>query len=380
MNESENSENLKTNVKGYFNPNTYSISLAISECNLSIKLDPMQFILDRRTGKKINDPRLDRYVGKMLRPEIVDKPIDVLRLPVLAPLPPSESGYVVGQGTKDATGKWIPPQMASAPPQQLGTSASGAPLVSARSCVAGMTIEEARRRGLIGKPRLVPEDFGAAETEGAPVEGARIPRIRYSMESKPKLAAAQPGATPAEWREGIDPKVAPILQSLEAAAAQDDPEHVDLSERAAEKAVRAQQGAEGVRQFKQQAKTFKAQAAPVAPPVPQPAPAPPVQPPAPKRKRIAQVMTPSQPPEHALVVATPGPVAESPIMAGRPDDMPQPDLEEEGSGPITEADRGALPVVCGACGKGFRYESWYARHVRQVHRDRLTEMLPHAKP
>jgi len=241
-----------------------------------------------------------------------------------------------------------------------------------------MSVEEARRRGLIGKPRLVPEDFGASETEGAPVEGAKIPRMRYSMESKPKVAAAQPQAMPDEWREGIDPKVAPILKSLEAAAAAD-PESVDLSAKAAEKSILEQKGQAGVDQFRKQVAKSPP---PVAPPAVAQAPAPPPAA-APRRKRVAQVVTPSEPAPVAAptsVVATPGPVLESPIMGGRPNDMPQPNLDEDNSGPVTAADRGSMPIKCGACGKEFKYQSWYIRHVKQIHKDRLAELMPHEGP
>lgn len=361
------SETAKTHVKGYFNPNTYEILIAISEVNLSIRLGPMQFILDRRTGKKINDPILDKYVGpKMLRPEISDLPVDVVRIPVVAAPVPNNPGYVVGQGHKDATGKWQPPAAAQQPPLPA-TTASGAPLVSAKMSVQGMTIQEARNRGLIGKPKIVPEDYGADEQDGAPVEGAKIPRIKYSMESKPRAAAAQGAPLPAELTEGVDPKVAPILNSLQQAAAAD-PERADLGRKAAESAVKAQMGPQGVQQFRQ---ARKAKPTPAAPPAPA-AVAPPVQP---TRRRVAQVVSPTP---H---VATPGPVAppENPLVGGRPEAMPQPNVDEP-SPPITEADRQALPIRCAACGDEFKYPSWYARHVKALHRDRLQELLPHEHP
>jgi hypothetical protein len=236
--------------------------------------------------------------------------------------------------------------------------------------VQGMSIEEARKRGLIGKPKIVPEDYGAEEQDGAPVEGAKIPRIRYSMESKPRAAAAQSAPLPAELTEGVDPKVAPILKGLEQAATVD-PESANLSRKAAEQAVQAQMGHEGVQRFRRATREVKKAApTPAEPTAPPPAP--------PPRRRVAEVV--------ATPVATPGPVVAppaemgNPLMAGRPGDMPQPDLDDESAGPITEADRGSNPVRCNACGKEFKYASWYARHVRQVHRDRLQELLPHEHP
>ena len=53
-----------TNVKGYFNPNTYRVNVSISELGgMSVQLGPMEFIKERGTNRKINDPILDKYVG-----------------------------------------------------------------------------------------------------------------------------------------------------------------------------------------------------------------------------------------------------------------------------------------------------------------------------
>ena len=77
---SEKSEQVMTNVKGYFNPNPYKVNVSISELGgMSVQLDPMQFILDRSTGRKINDPILDKYVGhKMLSPELSNRSMSVV--------------------------------------------------------------------------------------------------------------------------------------------------------------------------------------------------------------------------------------------------------------------------------------------------------------
>jgi hypothetical protein len=367
-------ENLKTNVRGYFNPNTYSIRLAISECNLSITLRPREFILDRRTGKKINDPLLDRYVGpRMLQPELVEAPVDILQLPRIVLPQVSEAGYVVGQGVKDAKGQWQPPATSSSPPAQVLTQ-SGAPVISTQTCIKGMSVEEARRQGLIGKPKLVPEDYGAPETDGAPVEGAKIPRMRYSMESKPKALAAQSTAIPAEWREGMDPKVAPILKRLEEASAVD-LESANLDQSAAENAVLAQQGSQGLDQFRKQ----KSEVATPAPVTKASVKAPPASAPAPKPKRVAQVVATPEPQVKqpaVAAIATPGPVPVSPIVGGRPDDMPEPTLDDGPSQKVAPSERDAMPIRCGACGKEFKFNSWYTRHVMKQHRDRLAELLP----
>ncbi len=357
-------ESLRTNVKGYFNPNTWPVQIAISELNLSIRLEPMQFILDRRTGKKINDPLLDAYVGpKMLRPEIVDTPIEVVPMPVIAAPVQARPGYVVGQGVRDGDGKWQPPTVAAQPEMPL-TAPSGATLVSVRESVHGMTVEEARQRGLIGKPKFVPEDYGAAESDGAPVEGRNIPSIKYSIESKPRAAAAQIGALPEALLQNVDPKMAPILEGMKTAASTEQ-----------EAALEPVKMTPKVPNTEIQRRTV------AVPPAPAQSPAPSV---APAKRRLAQVVVPehaAEPepePEPAARIATTGPVPpspDSPIYGGRFDDMPEPSLMEGREEPGRE-----LETICAACGKRFKFRSWYVRHVKQAHRDRLSELLPHEAP
>src|SRR5712671_6689899 len=98
-----------TNVAGYYNPNNWKVALAVSELNLRLPLDPNEFVRDRTTGQKINDPVLEAYVGpKMLQREIVKEPVPVLRL---APLPirtVDVRSHPVIEGKKGPDGKWQP--------------------------------------------------------------------------------------------------------------------------------------------------------------------------------------------------------------------------------------------------------------------------------
>jgi len=356
-----------TNVKGYFNPNTWSVQVAISELNLTVTLEPMQFVLDRRTGKKINDPILNRFVGpKMLSPEITPNPVPVIMIPVIAAPVPARPGYVVGQGTKDAKGKWQMPTTA-APPPLPATSSSGQPIIASRPSIQAMTVEEARKMGLIGRARLVPDDFGASEVDGAPVEGAKIPRIKYAMESTPRLAAARPGALPKELSEGVQPVLAPIIKSMEAEASSD-PDRVNLNRRAAEAAVQEQLGETGVAKFRQQVKAIARQNKPTVATIAKATPAaPPV-----VHRQVAQPVVPITVPKPAQLPSE----TDNPLMGGvAPEDLPAPQLEEA-KGPITPQDRESMPIRCGACGKEFKYPSWYTRHVHDKHRDRIAELLP----
>jgi hypothetical protein len=88
---------MTTNVNGCFNPNRYRVNAWISEPGFSVQLNPMDFILERRTGRKINDPILDKYVGyKMLSPEISDTSVPIIAIPRKAV--PQPSLHVAGQG------------------------------------------------------------------------------------------------------------------------------------------------------------------------------------------------------------------------------------------------------------------------------------------
>jgi hypothetical protein len=90
-------KSLMTNVRGFFNPNPYRINVSILERGVFVQLNPMEFILERGTGRKINDPILDNYVGyKMLSPEISDTPVPVIAIPRTAASQPSP--LVAGQG------------------------------------------------------------------------------------------------------------------------------------------------------------------------------------------------------------------------------------------------------------------------------------------
>lgn len=391
-----------TLVKGYFNPNPYRVNVSISELNISFPLEPQQFVKVRGTGQKVNDPIFDRFVGaKMLSPELSDKPVPVIRIPVVAPAAPVQPGYVVGQGHKDKTGKWVPPVAAAQPAPPAPASPDARPVVANHPSIKGMSIEEARRLGFIGKQRIVDENYGAAETDGVPQQGANIPPIKYSIEA-PAPRARQSGELPKELVEGVRPDVAPVIQQL-ASAAQANPESPDLSRKAAENATREQMGEKGVKMFKQAVKTVKAAAKAVVPASAAPAPAPartvaaPVPPPkpapvkavaAPVKRKVADVLPP--PPVEEL-----GESAEalSPLVGGADDDLPQPNLEAAAPAPApapapvseavpvepkpTKEDReDGKGYKCGACGKDFPYKSYYVRHIQRAHKDRLQELMP----
>lgn len=375
-----------TMTMGYFNPNPYRVKVAISELNISVELGPMEFILDR-ANHKINDPLLERYVGaRMLSPEISPVPVPLRRIPVIAPARPISTTHVVHQGVKDPSGKWVPAVPSPTNPVVAveATPQNQLPPPSTTS-IQAMSIEEATRRGFIGRKRLVSEEYGLPETD-SPSSASNIPEIKYAVESFAPKAKA--GNLPAELIKEVQPGAVPLIQSLQQAAAQN-PDKVNLSRTAAERAVQEQQGPDGVKQFRQNVKAIK-KATPV--------PAQPAQAPRPSvpRRRVAQVVAPpvSAQAQSALAAVPPPPKppepetepeGESPLVGGRPD-MPAPQVEESTAAPVTTA-APVLPATgeqaghftCPLCpGKSFTYRSYYIRHLKRKHPDREAELTPPA--
>ena len=187
-----------TKICGYFNGNKWPIQLVISRFNLTLYLQPGDYILAKNGQaeqpadttayafneglwhRKINDPFFEAYAStKQLKRELVDKPVSI----VVVPLPDArelvpatacdgQSVRVVTEWRKDKKGNRQPvmPQPRVLPPQSVN-----------KSSVIPMSVDEARKRGLIGRPRIVSEDYGITDTDGTPPSSP--PKIRYSMES-----------------------------------------------------------------------------------------------------------------------------------------------------------------------------------------------------
>jgi len=79
-----------TNVKVTLTRIPIGLTCPISELGgMSVQLGPMEFIMERHTNRKINDPLLDKYVGyKMLSPELSNTPFPVVMIPKCRPRSP----------------------------------------------------------------------------------------------------------------------------------------------------------------------------------------------------------------------------------------------------------------------------------------------------
>lgn len=210
----------KTNIRGFLNNNEYPLQLQISKFNQTIQVAAGEYVRDAN-GRLINDSILAGYVGPgMLVCEQIAKgqpPVD------LVAIHPSESGNPVS-GTqivkrdeqqaahpvstadrlqKDGRGNVVPVNLKT-------VAAHGGPVPAGYNPIVGLSVEEARKAGLIGKPRLVPEDYGADVGGGG---GQPIPPIRVSMESNRPV-----GQLPRDYQQEAQAEADQTVRQLEAAS------------------------------------------------------------------------------------------------------------------------------------------------------------------
>lgn len=152
----------QTYTTGYFNSKSWPIQLVVSRYNVTLYLPPGEFIRDKQK-RKINDPFFEVYVkGGTLARETSDKPVPILTVPVVAPaVSPVNDGQSVRSVTEfttDAKGVKQPviPQPKPATEQSINKPA-----------FVGMSMDEAKKLGLIKKVREVPEDYGVTDNNSA---------------------------------------------------------------------------------------------------------------------------------------------------------------------------------------------------------------------
>lgn len=167
-----------TTTVGYFNGHKFPIHLSISALNITMRLGPGEFIVDR-DQRKINDPYLDRYAGKnQLSKETSKKPVPLLLIPTFATARPATGESSVRQVTEFVQeGKFVRRPVLP-PPANVPIPTENA------SSYRAMSMDEARKLGFVHKTRDVPEDFGATETQNGRPAGA-IPEIKYATDMGP---------------------------------------------------------------------------------------------------------------------------------------------------------------------------------------------------
>lgn len=371
-----------TNVIGYFNPNQYRIYVEISELNLKCELNPGQYIRDR-AGNYINDPVFDDYVQpKGLSKSTSPTPVPINWVPrMVKSVRPVHSVTQATGFVRQPDGQVVPSY--SAPPQ---TAQPDAPVN--KNPIVGMTVEKARQLGLIGKPRIVPEDYGAAESTGAPTSAKDLPGMKYSIESPPKIRTAAP-ITP-ELMEA-DVRLSPqeaarrasLQQSLNQAAQVAPPEAFDPGQVRPAVTAPVKMVAPDEPTRLSPAQPVPRRPAPATPPPATPhtpATLPPSSPAIPQRilpKRVAAVVVePAPEPE-------PEPVAEEqqdqsgflqPIQEGD-GGMPDPVLEPPPAAPEVAPTEEAKRFICLADGKSFKYRSELERYVKRKYAANADELM-----
>lgn len=328
-----------TNVVGYYNGNRWPIQIVASKFNITLTLKTGEYVLDR-AGRKINDPYFEVFVtNKQLHKETSETPVPLIVVPVVAP-PVAATGYQsnpvrsVTQWTRDSRGV-RQPVLTQPQPEPMPTSALPAAVIaSASDSVTPMSMEEARKRGLVRKVRDVPEDYGVNDTTGLPPGG--IPKMRYAVD--PGMNKA-PAPLPKEMLAlpSNDPNRAtraPLLSSL----------------------------AQGAR-------------------VPAPEDA--------SSNPFANTAVVNGPPNSPLMAGTPiveaqeEAVPEPPMEEDAAETMPQPQLAEAVA-PVAVAPPPPPPMrpltpkdnyVCMACGAPHKFRSQLYKHAQAKHADRLNAIM-----
>jgi hypothetical protein len=299
-------------VVGYYNGNKWPIQLVISSLNVTLHLQPGEYIKDR-SGRKINDPFFEAYAkNRQLSRETTDKAVALIRVPVPSATPLPHDGQSVRQITEfthTAAGVRVPvmPKPKIVSPQAIN-----------KNSVQGMTIEEARQRGLAHRTREVPEDYGLTDTDAA-LPPRSPPPLKIATDLKPMKPVSLPKelieAAMGEMPEGRSA----LVQSLNQTGGVPPSEEEE------------------------------------APP------------------GFLNTVTQNAPPNSPIVAgpATPArpPVRPAPVEEALPAPMlDEPPVEEEQAPaveprPVTPRDK----YVCMECGTGFQFRSLLFRHASTIH-------------
>ena len=365
-----------TKVIGYFNPQKYSIYIEISEINLKTELAPNAYIRDR-SGHYINDPIFEPYCHpKGLARATGEAPVPIYFVPRFVKSERPVAAVTQAAGfVRQPDGRTVPTYARPEhPPREVAMN---------KRPYTGMTMDAARKMGLVGKPRLVPEDYGAEETTGAPPKAQAIPGMKYSIESPPKIQTAaplRPELTEADEDLSVEEKLkrTQLQTTMSQAAATAPPEAFDAAR------VRPAAGPAPVPlrppvdvpavSTKPTPKTAT-KAVPVKPITPAPAPQRVV-----PRRRVAAPVQP--PPELESQSSQEAPPTEV--------ETEQPEIER-GSGIVEPLDESSMPApvldppptepetgkrfVCAADGKPFSFRSELERHVKRNFPEMYAELM-----
>lgn len=217
-----------TNIVGFFNNNRFPVRINSSALEISFELKPGEYLKIRSTGQKVNDPRLRAYVysgGLSIEHAATGTEVPVVPLPrkgatqaTQAPRPatPGFSGSrempaahkpqpKPALTTKQAQGHETQPHvpgMATPIPENHQPVQKPVPTkdrIIRQGPVTGMSMENARNRGLIGKQRIVPEDLGV---EASQADGSRsLPELKIPPMIRPNSAKVNPAAVARQFAD-----------------------------------------------------------------------------------------------------------------------------------------------------------------------------------
>jgi hypothetical protein len=317
-----------TNVSGYYNGNRWPIQLVVSRLNVTLHLQPGDFILDKQQ-RKINDPFFDLYTKpNQLSRELSDKPVPIISVPSVgastAPTAPDgQAVRAVMEFTRDAKGVKQP--VIPAPRVMENQSVNKAPITA-------MTMDQARQAGLIRKVREVPEDYGVTDTNSASPPRTP-PAIKYAMDTD------QPAKPQGD-----------LPQRLKAAVPRNMAQERTQMQKQLEEAEATTEMLDSETGF-------------------------------------LNVATRNIPSGAGFFVGTPAPVAE----ASADDNLPAPNLENDDALPAPTEDEEEVPIpeqkvkpvnvpskgrfVCMECTESFKFRPELVGHAKRKHSDKINAIL-----
>jgi hypothetical protein len=177
-----------TKTVGYFNPNRWPVIVNISAVNLNVTISPKGYVVDR-SGKKINDPLLEKFVG----PDMLARETSKTEVPfVLFPRPEAivSGAHHTGIASSSEVVKDSRGIVQDSSFDGVHSRYTGVPTgVTAPShAVATYSVEEAVKRKIF-RPVIIPDDSNAPkETDGQPVRGDNLPPVMIARDASPSEA------------------------------------------------------------------------------------------------------------------------------------------------------------------------------------------------
>jgi hypothetical protein len=208
-----------TNTVGYYNGRNWVIQINISIPTMSFYLKPGEYILNAK-GQKVNDPLFESYAEhKQLCRETSEKQVPIIHL--YTPTAPTAKSDNVGYCPVKSSTHYTQDSKGCRVPVLAPVVSKPVPTMD-HNPVVSMSMEDARKKGLVRKIREVPEDYGQTDSQGGPARSG--PDIKYSIDSginKPvaplnkELTTAHPSITDKSKRDRIVESMLKATSSVE---------------------------------------------------------------------------------------------------------------------------------------------------------------------